>query len=121
MMETDTAQSEMPSKETVERFGRIDVCRLTRGAESRAAAEATQDGESKVSWSNLYGAMKLPPGYTHYEEAGGRSESADQFCRRRFGNPGLSIYHAAKGGLDREFQRSRWKEQSHVGIKVDFC
>jgi len=116
---TDKGQIENAIEETVKHFGRIDVLVNNAGFGITGAAEAYTDQEVKSQLEvNLYGAIEI----TRLVIPIMRNQGDGRVLQissvgGRFGNPGLSIYHAAKFGLT-GFSEAVGKEVAPLGIKV---
>ena len=116
---TDKNQIENAIEETVKHFGRIDVLVNNAGFGITGAAEAYTDGEVKSQLEvNLYGAIEITRLVIPImrKQGDGRILQISS-VGGRFGNPGLSIYHAAKFGLT-GFSEAVGKEVAPLGIKV---
>jgi len=116
---TDKSQIENAIEETVKHFGRIDVLVNNAGFGITGAAEAYTEGEVKSQLEvNLYGAIEITRLVIPImrKQGDGRILQISS-VGGRFGNPGLSIYHAAKFGLT-GFSEAVGKEVAPLGIKV---
>lgn len=116
---TDKAQITSAVDLTVQHFGRIDVLVNNAGFGITGATEAFTDEQVRSQLeTNLYGPIEVTRAVLPYmrEQRSGRILQISS-AGGRVGNPGVSIYQAAKFGLS-GFSEALAKEVSPLGIFV---
>lgn len=116
---TKNAQISKAVSDTVDHFGRIDVLVNNAGFGVTGAAEAfTEDQVRNQLETNLYAPIEITRAVLPYmrEQCSGRILQISSIGGR-IGNPGLSIYMAAKFGVS-GFSEAVAKEVAPLGIYV---
>jgi NAD(P)-dependent dehydrogenase (short-subunit alcohol dehydrogenase family) len=116
---TDNAQIEAAVQQTVKAFGRIDVLVNNAGFGITGAAEAFSDEQVRSQLdTNLYAPIAITRAVLPImrKQRSGRILQVSS-VGGRVGNPGLSMYQAAKFGLG-GFSEALTKEVAPLGIHV---
>jgi NAD(P)-dependent dehydrogenase (short-subunit alcohol dehydrogenase family) len=116
---TDKAQIVAAVENTIKRFGRIDVLVNNAGFGILGAAEAYSDEQVRSQLeTNLYAPIEITRAVLPYmrKQRSGRIIQVSSIGGR-VGNPGLTIYQAAKFGLG-GFSEALAKEVKPLGIWV---
>jgi NAD(P)-dependent dehydrogenase (short-subunit alcohol dehydrogenase family) len=116
---TDSDQVQSAVEQTIKHFGRIDVLVNNAGFGTIGAAEAyTEEQVRSQLDTNLYAPIEITRVVLPYmrKQRSGRILQISSIGGR-VGNPGLTIYQAAKFGLG-GFSEALAKEVAPLGIKV---